>query len=604
MRHTLWLEILILLIGSVLSTLDETISPHLMSLNNLKVTILMMESIHRPSFHDIQSPNLESYQGIELKLYKESMIPTCVLCNSSLHNSTNIHGWRCAQKHHILALQDYLFNNSIPDFMLIVRDNTFVSVKNLMNLVKGLNANDELYLVHEHNARLKHMVMGGGSALISRSVLEKMNINIAMCVNNAQGGKWCHYLSESIIAACIEELSQTKNITSLLFKHIHKPTDCDESHVTCYGIRNGFELGQIYIAHGLDSSSRKRTGMEFNSISRIGLLQYCDFYVPLDSDGWPGRSHFYEDSTISILNSDYQEDMTKLIDLFNLKYHRNETKFRVLYDDTNYCSDCYPVITKSRTVACGLNVVSWIHYHRHFTVLNNDGVNMLQKFDIPYLQKNDIAIWRGTSTGAWGKPQFVTMKDYHDFSRQIFVSKYYNSSYPIDIGLSYCANQTDECPNVNEFIKGEKSIKELLENKFLISLEGNDVASGLKWMLASNSVVFMPIPTMESWVLEGQLQPWVHFVPLMYDGSDLMEKILHAIANPHQMMSIVKNANGYIENFMNFYSQEEQAVEDLKHYSDHVHITPANTKPYIKCDSKFNSSWLYNSLKNCNLEFY
>lgn len=35
---------------------------------------------------------------------------------------------------------------------------------------------------------------------------------------------------------------------------------------------------------------------------------------------------------------------------------------------------------------------------------------------------------------------------------------------------------------------------------------GNDVASGLKWMLASNSVVFMPLPRVETWAMESLLQ--------------------------------------------------------------------------------------------------
>jgi len=38
---------------------------------------------------------------------------------------------------------------------------------------------------------------------------------------------------------------------------------------------------------------------------------------------------------------------------------------------------------------------------------------------------------------------------------------------------------------------------------------GNDVASGLKWMLASNSVVLMPLPRRESWAMESLLQVYV-----------------------------------------------------------------------------------------------
>ena len=45
----------------------------------------------------------------------------------------------------------------------------------------------------------------------------------------------------------------------------------------------------------------------------------------------------------------------------------------------------------------------------------------------------------------------------------------------------------------------------------------NDVASGLKWMLYSDPVVFMPRPTHETWAMEGLLRPYVHYVPVEAD---------------------------------------------------------------------------------------
>ena len=130
------------------------------------------------------------------------------------------------------------------------------------------------------------------------------------------------------------------------------------------------------------------------------------------------------------------------------------------------------------------------------------------------------------------------------------------------------------------------------------------MATGLKWMLASNSVVFMPPARMETWVLESHLKPWVHFVPINFDGSDLMEKILHAKAHPDQMILIIKNAKQYISKFLNFYSQENRAMDELKFYADHVHVTPHIEHPLVECDSRSNSTWLYRQLKNCNLSYY
>lgn len=34
--------------------------------------------------------------------------------------------------------------------------------------------------------------------------------------------------------------------------------------------------------------------------------------------------------------------------------------------------------------------------------------------------------------------------------------------------------------------RAQKSVQELLEYRYLIAVEGNDVPTGLKWMLASN----------------------------------------------------------------------------------------------------------------------
>lgn len=307
--------------------------------------------------------------------------------------------------------------------------------------------------------------------------------------------------------------------------------------------------------------------------------------------------------------------MTSIFDEFKQRYPDTKlTNVRVLYGDVNHCSKCFPVITKSRPVDCGLNILSWIHYHRHFQVLNDNGVNLLKKYDIPYSMKRDVAVWRGTTTGLWTKNISLDDVRLHQVpdgsskpshAREIFVIKYYNStSGLVDIGLSKCGAQTaSRCDFLSHLIKDDKSIQKLLEYKFLVSLQGNDVATGLKWMLASNSVVFMPESTMESWILESQLKQWVHYVPIKFDGSDLLEKIEHAIQNPHQMMSIVSNAKQYMSKFLNFYEQVNEASEILKYYIEHVHFLPEKSKYMVKCSISQNSSWLYNQLKGCNLTF-
>jgi Glycosyl transferase family 90 len=73
-------------------------------------------------------------------------------------------------------------------------------------------------------------------------------------------------------------------------------------------------------------------------------------------------------------------------------------------------------------------------------------------------------------------------------------------------------------PNVTDdgtvLVSERTSYSEMLQYKVIVILEGNDISSGLKWALYSNSVVLMPKPTFTSWAMEERLVPYVHYVPL------------------------------------------------------------------------------------------
>ena len=56
------------------------------------------------------------------------------------------------------------------------------------------------------------------------------------------------------------------------------------------------------------------------------------------------------------------------------------------------------------------------------------------------------------------------------------------------------------------------TIREQLKYKFIVSLEGNDVATNLKWLMSSNSVCIMRKPTCETWFMEGTLGANYHYI--------------------------------------------------------------------------------------------
>jgi len=112
-----------------------------------------------------------------------------------------------------------------------------------------------------------------------------------------------------------------------------------------------------------------------------------------------------------------------------------------------------------------------------------------------------------------------------------------------------------------ELLKEWLTMDEQLDYKFILCLEGNDVASNLKWVMSSQSLAVMPHPKFETWFMEGTLIPNYHYVLIKDDYSDLEERMNYYISHPEEAHIIIKNAHKYIEQFRN--SQREDLLSLL-----------------------------------------
>jgi hypothetical protein len=99
-------------------------------------------------------------------------------------------------------------------------------------------------------------------------------------------------------------------------------------------------------------------------------------------------------------------------------------------------------------------------------------------------------------------------------------------------------------------VKGFRSVSEQLRYKAVIILEGNDVATGLKWALLSRSVVLMPPPTVTSWAMEELLKPWVHYIPLDPVGSNAEERVQWIVDNDDKARKIAERATLFMYDLM------------------------------------------------------
>lgn len=212
--------------------------------------------------------------------------------------------------------------------------------------------------------------------------------------------------------------------------------------------------------------------------------------------------------------SAYFFDTIEYSRFFNSKYQLN-----FLYGDVISIPPV-PTIVKTRPVL-GANensVLLNLDKNRHFRFIKDPK---------SFLTKKDKLIGRAVVS----QPHRIA-----------FYEKYFN--HPLcDLG------QVNPIGGKPEWLKPKISLNEHLNYKFVLALEGNDVATNLKWILSSNSLAVMPMPKYESWFMEGQLLPDHHFIAIKDDYSDLEEKLEDYISHPQKAEEMIRQAHLYIQPF-------------------------------------------------------
>jgi hypothetical protein len=205
-----------------------------------------------------------------------------------------------------------------------------------------------------------------------------------------------------------------------------------------------------------------------------------------------------------------------------------------------------PAIAKVRFIDdAGGSILAPLDYYRHWGPLGT-----LHTIDINWESKKSECIWRGVTSG--------------DFSRFIFITTYFEK---YNVGFTVICQNKEA---YSAYLRPTMSIDDMLQYKYQISIPGNDKDSGLNWKLASNSVVLMANPKIESWLMEGLLKPYVHYVPLKDDYSDLDEILDWCKSNDAACKEIVTNAQQFMKQFQDF--NNEILIFDMikDHYKNNI----------------------------------
>ena len=169
--------------------------------------------------------------------------------------------------------------------------------------------------------------------------------------------------------------------------------------------------------------------------------------------------------------------------------------------------------------------------------------------DVPFHTKKSGIYWRGVDSGniireslpgrcnrlkvcqAWdGYKVDGPGEDSWDLGITQFLQT--RKNYPVD--------------KLDPLAKGKTSVHHLIKYKYTLCLPGNDVSSQFLWALAGNTVPFHPYPFFyETYWYDGgegrsALEPWVHFIPIKHDASDLAEKYEWCLSHQEECEAVIK----------------------------------------------------------------
>ena len=209
--------------------------------------------------------------------------------------------------------------------------------------------------------------------------------------------------------------------------------------------------------------------------------------------------------------------------LYYLRHHPNARVDYVFGDVTEVPVE--PSFVKSRPID-GPNenaVLFKLDKYRHFFFVDDT---------LSFLTKTPKLVWRG--------------RIHHGIEREkriLLLRKFFNHPR---FDVAHVNND-----NLLAEFKGQfLNVPRQLQYKYIMSLEGVDVGTNLKWIMSSNSLCFAPKLRYETWFMEGTLLPDVHYVQVADDFSDLEQKLDFFEAHPEEALHIVENAKKHVSQFL------------------------------------------------------
>lgn len=179
--------------------------------------------------------------------------------------------------------------------------------------------------------------------------------------------------------------------------------------------------------------------------------------------------------------------------------------------------------------------------------------SMIDRIDCPWEEKIELAYWRGVisdcldvnmrdwlTVETWGMTPRTQLCDYSLLHPDVVDAKH--TGWSGERGLSPALDAAHP-PSLWTPYQPQ------LQYKYLICADGNTTTyPGYQWRLFSNSVVLKHTSHKYSWFYRG-LKPWVHYVPVAHDFSDLEEVFTWCRNHDALCQQIAANGKAFMKKY-------------------------------------------------------
>ncbi|KAJ6601146.1 glycosyl transferase family 90-domain-containing protein [Mycena vulgaris] len=266
---------------------------------------------------------------------------------------------------------------------------------------------------------------------------------------------------------------------------------------------------------------------------RLKALNVSD-PTPFEHSPHPTASFYKDDMHCLIPNRD--KGFTELAN--------DASAFMLYSSSTEFTTDLFPVMSMTKVSPCFADILvpSEFYYNDSYWAPHYAHPN-----DIPWAAKTSKLYWRGMSSGGW-----VYGDNYHAFPRFRVVDIGRNHTDLMDVALSrfhdsLCGEHCD-----SDVVKAEYDItgasaprEEVYKYKYLFDVDGNSFSGRYLGLLRSGSLVFKT--TVFAEYFNDWLRPFEHYIPILPDLSDLVEKLEWAVAHDTEAHAIQQAGQTFAE---------------------------------------------------------